>query len=96
MSETQHTIAEVAMGAVNELARQGGQTVIKHPHGLMQTGAGLVHAASIVAPGAVAAASAGTAAVISTATAAAVALAPIAVVVAVGYGCVKLFEWLDT
>ena len=91
MSGSAHIVADVTLGAVNELARQSGQKLIAHPHGLMAAGAGLVQAAASVAPGAVAAASAGTAAVIS----AAVALAPLAVVAGIGYGCYKLFKFLD-
>jgi len=94
MSHSVH-MAEVAVGAVNELARQGGQAVIAHPHGFMANGAGLVQAAAAVAPGVVAAASAGTAAIVTTVTPIVVALAPLAVVAGIGYGCYKLFKFLD-
>jgi hypothetical protein len=91
--------AEVAMGAVTELARQGGQKMSSHnTYGAEKAGELLVRGAAVVAPGAVAVASAGTAAVMSTASAAMIAaapvLAPALVVGAVGYGVYKVVEWL--
>jgi hypothetical protein len=87
-SHSKH-IAEVTLGAVQELARQGGKS-IGHPHGVAKAGEALVKGAAVVAPGAVAAASVGTAAVVSTA----VAVAPVAAVAAAGYGVYKLGKWL--
>lgn len=65
--------AKVGFGVVNELAKQGGQAIVAHPSlrqaGPLAVGSGLVHAAAVVAPGAVATTSASTAAAVTTATA---------------------------
>lgn len=99
MSDVHHGAvhaAETTMGALGELARRGGQGVgPSHAHGAAKAGELLVKGAAVVAPGAVAAASAGTAAVISAASAAAVALAPVAVIAAGGYAVYRLVKWLD-
>jgi hypothetical protein len=94
-SHNAKTAAEVAMGVVNQLARQGGVNTHLQSHGVMKVGELLVKGAATVAPGAVVVASAGTAGVISATSAAVVALTPFAVVAAAGYGAYKLYEWID-
>lgn len=87
--------AETTIGALNELARRGGQEILGgHPSGPMKTGEQLVRGAAKVAPAAVAAASAKTVAVVGAVKVAAVAAAPVAVLGAAGYGIYRLTKWL--
>jgi hypothetical protein len=88
-------VAEMAMGAVQELARRGG-TRHMHPHGVAKAGAALVAGAAYLAPGAVASAGAATAAGLAATAAVAAAAAPFAAVAAAGYGVYRLAKWLDS
>jgi hypothetical protein len=89
-----HQIAHGAVGAIQELAKQGGANV-GNPHGVGQVGQMLVTGAAAVAPVAVAKAGALTAATLAAGTAAAAAAAPFVLVGAAGYGVYRLVKALD-
>ncbi len=78
--------AEATIGALQELAKQGGVNAGR-PHGeAAKVGEALVQTAAAVAPVAVAKVSAGTAAAMAAGSAAAAAVAPFAVAAVAGYG----------
>lgn len=90
MSDYETLAANTAVGAVRELARQGGTNILGQPGGQQMLGKWAVGAAAAVAPGAVAAAS-GAVAVASVAAAPFVAAAALAG--AAGYGVYKAVKW---
>jgi hypothetical protein len=87
--------AKVAMGAVQELARQGGVNV-GSSKGVGAIGGYAVSGAAAVAPVVVAKAGALTAAAMAGGAAAAAAAVPFVAVGAVGYGVYRLVKWLDS
>lgn len=85
------TAVDTAVGAVNELARRGGQNMgpgNPHVYGASKVGEQIVKAAAVIAPGAVAAAATGTAAVMTVAL-------PVAVAAAAVYAGYRFVKWLN-
>jgi hypothetical protein len=92
-SHNAHTAAEIAVGALQELASRGGMS-LGHPHGGAKLGQMAVGWTAAVAPVLVAKAGAVTAVTLAAGSAAAAAAAPVLAVTAAGYGVYKLVKWL--
>ncbi len=90
-NQNAHRAAELAMGAFQELAKQGGASA-GSPHGVAKVGAYIVQGTAVVAP--VVAAKAGIAAAAT--VAAATAAAPFVATAGVGLGVYWLYRKLTS